>query len=47
MVRDGTCKYHKSSGGDFGALKEGEWGFWGFIEKARGISEDGMAVRPN
>ena len=33
--------------GGFGALKEGEWGFWRVIEKARGISEDGMAVRPN
>ncbi len=24
-------------------MEEGEWGFWEVIEKARGVSEDGMA----
>jgi hypothetical protein len=31
----------------FGALEEGEWGCGGVVKKARGVSEDGMAVRPN
>ncbi len=34
-------------GGGFGALEEGEWGFWEVIEQTRSVSEDGMAVRPN
>ncbi len=48
MGRDGTWKYQKSSGGEgFGDVEEREWGFWGVIEKKRGVSEDGMAERPN
>ncbi len=33
--------------GSFGASEEGEWGCWGVVKQARGVSEDGMAVRPN
>jgi hypothetical protein len=33
--------------GSFGALEEGEWGCRGVVKQARGVSEDGMAVRPN
>ena len=33
--------------GSFGASEEGEWGCWGVVKQARGVSEDGMTVRPN
>ena len=37
--------------GSFGASEEGEWGCWGVVKQVvkqtRGVSEDGMAVRPN
>ncbi len=28
-------------------MEEGEWVCWGVVEKARSVSEDSMAVRPN
>ena len=34
-------------GGGFGALEEGEWGFWRVVEKTRCVSKNGVAVRPN
>ncbi len=49
LGRVGTCKYHKSSRRALvpWSLEEGEWGCWGVVKQARGVSEDGMTVRPN